>query len=349
MKLGAASIFVLTLTVAALPQSGRVKPIESPTPGPVRRPTVIYVPTETVTKSPTPRPTPPAEEEVYKVASTLVPIPVSVLDARGRAVTNLQLSDFELKVDGKPAEISDLARSETPIRLAMLFDNSSSVLIAREFEKDAAIKFFRRVIRPEKDMAALFSVSTITTLEQAFTRDVNEIIRAIELFPPPEGATALLEGIILASDQLREVEGRRVMIIVSDGDDTKSDSTFEETVRALQVANCQVYVVKTTDFENYKRTGSRKGNANTRQLTAERRMIEIGSQTGGAVYSPIDEAELDDAFRQISSELAQQYILSYYPEDDPSKRGQFREITLTLKNRPNLTVRTRKGYYVPKK
>ena len=78
-------------------------------------------------------------------------------------------------------------------------------------------------------------------------------------------------------------------------------------------------------------------------------MLEIGAQTGGAVYSPIDETELDDAFRQISSELAQQYILSYYPEDDPSKRGQFREITLTLKNRPNLTLRTRKGYYVPKK
>ena len=349
MKLGATLIFVLTLTGAALPQSGRVKPGESPTPGPVPQPTVIYVPTQTVPKSPAPRATPPAEDEVYKVASTLVPIPVSVLDARGRAVTDLKLSDFELKIDGKPAEISDLARSETPIRLAMLFDNSSSVLIAREFEKDAAIKFFKRVIRPEKDLAALFSVSTVTTLEQSFTRDVNQIIRAIELFPPPEGATALLEGIILASEQLREVEGRRVMIIVSDGDDTKSDSTFEETVRALQVANCQVYVVKTTDFENYKRTGSRKGNANTRQLTAERRMLEIGAQTGGAVYSPIDENELDEAFRQISAELAQQYILSYYPEDDPSRRGQFREITLTLKNKPNLTLRTRKGYFVPKK
>lgn len=351
MKLGASLIFTLILTAGALPQSGRVKPVEIPTPRPLPQPTVIYVPTQTVTKSPKPASTPPAEEEVYKVASTLVPIPVSVLDARGRAVTNLQLSDFELKIDGKPAEISDLARSETPIRLAMLFDNSSSVLIAREFEKDAAIKFFRRVIRPEKDLAALFSVSTITTLEQAFTREVNDLTRAIELFPPPEGATALLDGIILASEYHRERAegGRRVMIIVSDGDDTKSDSTFEETVRALQVANCQVYIVKTTDFENYKRTGTRKGNANTRQLTAERRMIEIALQTGGAVYSPIDEGELDDAFRQISAELAQQYVLSYYPEDDPSKRGQYREITLTLKNRPNLTLRTRKGYYVPKK
>jgi hypothetical protein len=84
-------------------------------------------------------------------------------------VTTLRLSDFELKIDGQPAEISDLARSETPIRLAMLFDNSSSVLIAREFEKDAAVKFFKRVIRPQKDMAALYSVATLVRLEQPFT------------------------------------------------------------------------------------------------------------------------------------------------------------------------------------
>jgi VWFA-related protein len=117
----------------------------------------------------------------------------------------------------------------------------------------------------------------------------------------------------------------------------------------LQIADCQVYVVKTTDFENYKRTGSRRGNANIRALAAERRMTEITRQTGGSVHSPVDERELDDAFRQISSELSQQYILSYYPEDTALVPGQFREITLSLKNRPGLAVRTRKGYYVPKK
>jgi Ca-activated chloride channel homolog len=342
---------LLTLTATTFGQSGRVKPAETPTPGPIVQPRVIYVPTQAGarTSSPTATPTPASDDEVVKVESALVPIPVSVLDANGRAVTNLRLSDFELKIDGKAAEISELARSETPIRLVMLFDNSSSVLIAREFEKDAAIKFFRRVIRPEKDMAALYSVATITELEQPFTSEISSITRAIELFPPPEGATALLEGIIQASDYLREVQGRRVMIIVSDGDDTKSDATLEETLRALQIANCQLYVVKTTDFENFKRTGSRRGNANTRQLAAERRMGELSGQTGGAVYSPIDERELDEAFRQISAELSQQYILSYYPDNDAGRRGEFRAIELGLKNRAGLSLRTRKGYYVPKK
>ncbi|HUR98623.1 MAG TPA: VWA domain-containing protein [Pyrinomonadaceae bacterium] len=341
---------ILTLAAGSVAQSGRVKPADSPTPRPMDQPRVIYVPTQANSKSPAPRATPPAnDDEVVKVASTLVPIPVSVLDTNGRPVSNLRLSDFELKIDGEVVEISELARSETPIRLAMLFDNSSSVLIAREFEKDAAVKFFKRVIRPEKDLAALYSVATTTELEQSFTSEISSLTRAIELFPPPEGATALLEGIIQAADYLREVHGRRVMIIVSDGDDTKSDVTFDETVRALQVANCQVYVVKTTDFENFKRTGSRRGNANIRQLAAERRMGEITGQTGGAVYSPIDESELDDAFRQISAELTQQYVLSYYPDNDTEKRGEFRQITLTLKNRPGFSLRTRKGYYVPKK
>jgi VWFA-related protein len=76
-------------------------------------------------------------------------------------------------------------------------------------------------------------------------------------------------------------------------------------------------------------------------------MLEIGAQTGGAVYSPVDKRELDEAFRQISAELQDQYILTYYPDEEPGKQGAFRKITLTVK-RPDLTVRTRKGYYVGK-
>jgi len=332
-------------------QSGRNKPTETPSPTP--RPRIIYQPTEKITVSPTPKtaPTPKKNEDddVISVESNLVPIPVSVLDESGQAVTNLKLEDFLLLVDGNAADISDLFRSDSPVRLALLFDNSSSVTVAREFEKKAAIRFFRRVIRPEIDQAALFSVATGVRLEQPLTKDALQIIRAIELFPPPEGATALFDGVIKAAKYLQDYQGRRVIVIVSDGDDTISDSSLEDTVRTLQMANCQVYVVKTTDFENYKRTGQRGGNANLRQLAAERRMQELAAQTGGAVYSPLDEKELDQAFNQISAELAQQYILNYYPENESDKRGQFRAISLSIRNRQNLSVRTRKGYYVPRK
>lgn len=344
------SFFILLFAAAMSAQSGRVKPAETPTPRPYRTPAPVYVPTNNDRPriaSPSPTPQVKDEEEIT-VDSTLVPIPVSVIDASGRAVTTLNVGDFELRIDGKPAEISELARSETPIRLAMLFDNSSSVVIAREFEKDAALKFFRRVIRPEKDLAALFSVSTVTRLEQPFTAEISSLTRAIEMFAAPTGATALLDGVILAAEYLGGVPGRRVIIIVSDGDDTASDATLDQALKTLQMTNCQVYVVKTTDFENYKRTGSRRGNANIRQLSAERRMIEFAAQTGGSVHSPVDERELDDAFRQITAALSQQYILSYYPEKERDERGMFREISLAVKDKRDLTVRTRKGYYVPK-
>lgn len=351
------AIFVLVLASAAAAQSGRARPSPTPTPSQLSGPTTDPLPSQTTPVSktpiatPTPTPTPNDDPEVIQVDSSLVPVPVSVVDASGRAVTNLKLSDFELRIDGKVVEIGDLARSESPIRLAMLFDNSSSVLIARDFEKEAAVKFFRRVVRPDRDMASLFSLSDYTRLEQPLTRDVSMLTRAIDLFPPPKGATALLDGIIQVAQYLKSVSGRRVVVIVSDGEDTYSDmrTTLDDVVKALQLNDCQVYVVKTKDFENYKRTGVRGGNANIRALTAERRMIEIAAQTGGAVFSPIDEDEMNAAFAQISADLAQQYILSYYPDDDADKRGEFRTITLAVKNQPNMTIRTRKGYYVPKK
>ena len=349
------TILVLIFALDLFAQSGRNKPAETPTPSPTpRRTSGTYNPTEKIKSAvnslpaPTPTPKDSDDNEVIKVDSTLVPIPVSVLDGRGLPVTNLKLEDFQLQIDGKTAEIGDLSRSETPVRLAVLFDNSSSVSIAREFEKKAAVRFFRRVIRPEKDLVALFSVATVSRLEQPLTKDVSMLVQAIENFAPPSGATALLDGIIEASNYMKEVNGRRVIVIVSDGDDTVSDASFDDALKYLQLANCQVYVVKTTDFENSIRTGQRTGSANLRQLAAERRMQEIVKQTGGAVYSPVDEDELDRAFAQISAELSQQYVLSYYPESESDKRGEFRTISLAVKTRPNLTVRTRKGYYVPK-
>lgn len=344
---------ILILALGVFAQSGRIKPKPDETPK-EERPRPIFLPTQVVSSTPKPTPTPKIEEEdsdVISVDSNLVPIPVSVLDTKGQAVTNLKLEDFVLEVDGQKAEISELARSESPVRLALLFDNSSSVIQAREFEIKAAIRFFKRVIRPSKDLAALYSVATGTRLEQPLTKDISQLVAAIENLPPPQGATALLDGIIKASEYLKDFDGRRVIVIVSDGDDTISDltTTLEKVVRVLQTNNCQVYVVKTTDFDNYKKTGLRGGNANIKNLQAEHRMNEIAQQTGGAVYSPIDEKELDQAFAQISAELSQQYILSYYPEDDAGKRGTFRNIALKVKDRNDLSVRTRKSYFVPRK
>lgn len=357
MKFFSAFFLVLAALVIAgetFAQSGRAKPTPTPTPNSISGPSGLTRPTPAPTPNARPTSTPNApridDEEILRVSSTLVPIPVSITDRNGRAVNQIRESDIELLIDGEPAEVGDLTRTEVPLRLAMIFDNSSSVAIARDFERDAAKRFFRRVVRGNGDLAALFSVNDLVKLEQPFTRDVSALTRAIDQLAQPQGATALLDSIMRAADYLRSAQGRRVIVLVSDGEDTYSEprTTLELVVRELLSADVQVFVLNTKEFENFKRTGQRKGNANVRALAAERRMLEITTQTGGAVHSPIEESEVRDAFERIAAELSQQYIIGYYPEDDSARRGNLRSIEVRIKGRDDLVVRSRKGYYVPK-
>ncbi len=274
------------------------------------------------------------EADVVRINSNLVTVPASVVDASGRAVIDLKLEDFELRVDGQPKEISELGRSETPVRMVMLFDNSMSISAAREFEKKAAVKFFRSVLRPI-DQAAIYSIWTIPIFVQPFTNDVRTLVRTIENFDKPEeGATALFDTVAQAAEYLRPYQGRKVVIIVSDGADTLSNMDFLTSLKKVMTADVQVYAVQTGQLEN----------ANLYNLAAHHRLQEYTSQTGGAVYVPRYTSDLDVAFAQISADLAQQYVLSYYPQDDRND-GRFRTISLRIKTRPNMRVRARKGYY----
>jgi hypothetical protein len=218
--------------------------------------------------------------DVVRITSNLVPIPASVVDFRGNAITGLKLADFELLIDGLQRNISELTRSETSVRLAMLFDNSGSLDAARDFEKQAAIHFFKKVMRPI-DEASIFSIGTESYLAQPLTPDLQKLQLTIETFGRPEGSTCLYEG------------------------------------------------------------------ANLRALAAERRMEQLSSQTGGAVYIPRSVADLNAAFEQIAADLAHQYVLSYYPAGN-HRDGRFHAIELKLKSRKDVRIRSRKGYYSPK-
>jgi len=278
-----------------------------------------------------------AEDDVIKITSNLVPIPASVVDSRGNAVVNLKLDDFELWVDGQQRSISDLTRAETSVRMAMLFDNSGSLDSAREFEKHAAIRFFRKVMRA-KDEAAIYSIETDSFLAQPLTKDVSRLEQTIAMFGRPEGGTSLFDAIVDASGYLRPYVGRRVLVIVSDGIETTSrNSDFETVIQQVLAADCQIYVVQTGLYEG----------ANVRALAAERRMERLTGQTGGAVYLPKSIPELDQAFDQIAADLAQQYVLSYYPPAE-HRDGRLHVLDLKVKARNDVRVRSRKGYYAPK-
>ncbi|HEX8635280.1 MAG TPA: VWA domain-containing protein [Pyrinomonadaceae bacterium] len=363
--------FLFSLASHTLAQSGRRRPEPSASPAPntqrprratpIRstdnipgQPTTPDEPGATVTPTPAPqvsapRPQPneatapatPADDaaievddgEIVRVTSNLVPVSATVTDTRGKAITDLTVDDFELRVDGQPKPIGGLSHSETPVRMVMLFDNSKSIRASREFEKQAAIRFFKKVLRPI-DEAAIYSVETLFTLEQPLTNDVAKLVRTIERFPEPDGATKLLDAIAHAAEYLRLTPGRKVLVIVSDGTDTVSDLGFDETLRRVLAADCQIYAVQTGVFES----------ANLTDLMAVRRLETFSERTGGAVYVPKTTGDLDTAFAQISADLAQQYVLSYYPTDD-GRDNRFRVINLRVKTRPDLRVRARRGYY----
>lgn len=333
-------LVALTLCVS-LPvwsQSGRRnepgKGVKNP-PGPIADPNRP----STGTSIPRPTSTDEVDEnDVVRISSNLVPIPVSVVDNLGRAVVNLKLEDFELRVDGTVRPLADLTRSETSVRLALLFDNSGSLDAAREFEKQAAIRFFRKVLRP-KDEAAIYSIETDSYLAQPLTKDIVRLEQTIAMFGKPEGGTSLFDAIIEAADYLKPYSGRRVLVIVSDGIETTSrNSEFDVVIKHVLTDDCQIYVVQTGLYEG----------ANLRALTAERRMEQLTSQSGGAVYLPKTTAQLDVAFDQIAADLAQQYVLSYYPGTD-HRDGRLHLLDLTVKARNDVRVRARRGYYAPKK
>jgi Ca-activated chloride channel family protein len=359
-----ALVFLLLLAAPAAPraQSGRQRPAPQPSPSPAAQrprratpapdapgqPSSPSAPSRTGEADPVnPSPTPadksaaanaPVEiddDEVYKVNSNLVPVSANATDAAGRAVTDLKLEDFELRVDGQPKPISDLSHAETPVRIAFLFDNSSSIRPTRELEKQAAIHFFRAVLRPV-DQAAIFSIETIPQLSQPLTNDVARLARTIERFGDvQESSTPLFDTIVMAADYLRTQPGRKVMIILSDGVETTSQlQDYGEMVRRVLGSDCQVFVIQPGLSEN----------ANLRDLIAERRMQDLSSYTGGFVFVPKAPSDLEVAFTQIAADLAQQYVLSYYPTDD-GRDGRFRVITLRVTSRPNVRVRARRGYY----
>ncbi len=338
---GLVCVFALVPPTAFV-QSGRIKEKNPKSPTATSqqdrpRPTTTVRPQASPPESQKPKADDEVEDQdIVRISSTLVPIPATVVDAGGNAITGLKLEDFELRVDGQVRPISEITRADTSVKLVMLFDNSGSVFLSREFEKQAAKRFFRRVMRPS-DEAAIYSIESDSYLAQPLTRDLLRLEQTIDRFGQPGGSTSLFDAIVDAAAYLRPYDGRRVLVIVSDGIETTSRNDFNATLKQVLADDCQIFVVQTGLYDD----------ANLRALAAERRMEQLTSQTGGAVYIPRTTSELESAFQNIAADLAQQYVLSYYPGTE-RRDGSFHVIDLRIKARKDLRVRARRGYYSPR-
>lgn len=343
--------FVLCVFITGIcfAQSGNVPPRPKPRPQPPakpKEPDILELPgpksgdLKKISNEPT--------EEIVRIDSNLVTVIAGIKSAAATTSIKLAINDFEIFEDGKLQEIAEFAREdETPLRLVMLFDTSSSVKNQIRFERRAAAKFFEKILRPQ-DQAALFAVSTDIIPMQDFTNKARLLNEAAKLLQSG-GATSLYDGIYLAADYLKRAKGRRVIVIVSDGGDTTSRVKLTEALANAQSADAVIFNVYTGVISN---------SQNVRDLAAERAMQTLTQQTGGEVYAPqmamngneIDEDQslknLDAAFIQLAEQLRTQYTLRYYSTND-ARDGKFRKIEVKVKQE-GLKAKSRTGYYAAK-
>lgn len=319
------------------------------------------------TPKPTPTPAPPKDEdfEVIKVSSNLVMIPVSVTDANNQPVRGLQVSDFSVQEEGRPQEIAQIGNpEEVPLSIALLIDVSGSTNTRFEFEKVAAARFLKQVLKPA-DRASVFMIDrtprrgqTEATAEAAAS-GVMSIQPAVD-----KGPTAFYDTAIEAAQFLTEktpTRYRRVMLVITDGVDNFSErikkaigSTREEqesaskqtrlnvnnralseVQREVQRADAVFYSINPSGNTMYLNQITKRGQDGLQQ---------IAEATGGTAFVPEKEEDLDRVFAQIAAELRAQYLLQYYSNSQVTG-GQFRRIAVTIPAQMQLRIRARQGYY----
>src|SRR5215510_12208452 len=212
-------------------------------------------------------------EDIIRINSDLVNVVVTVGGSPQSASHDLKPEDFEIFEDGALQEIANFSRyADQPLKMVMLFDTSLSVAQRINFERRAAARFFERVMRPQ-DRAAVFSVSTDVVVLQDFTNKIPLLVDATRQLKA-QGATSLYDGIFLASEHLKNAEGRRVIVIVSDGGDTTSGKGLIEALTQAQKSDAVIFAVF---------TGSQWPSQNLRDLAAERALETLTKETGGEV------------------------------------------------------------------
>jgi Ca-activated chloride channel family protein len=292
----------------------------------------------------------PKDEETIRINSDLVNVVVTIGARAANASLDLAPEDFEILEDGAPQEIANFSRNtDQPLKMVMLYDTSFSVNQRINFERRAAARFFERVIRPQ-DRAAIFSVSTDVEVLQEFTNKIPLLVDATRQLRA-QGATSLYDAIYLASDYLNPAQGRRVIVIVSDGGDTTSNKGLLDALSQAQKSDAVIFAVF---------TGNPWPSENLRDLAAERALESLTKETGGEMFKPrgqdgrrpgeeTDEVslkELERIFADLAERLRTQYVLGFYSTNE-KRDGSFRKLDVRIK-KPNYMARARTGYYAPK-
>lgn len=278
---------------------------------------------------------PSGPETTLRVSTVVVNVPAVVRDMNGRLIADLGQGDFELKQDKKPQAITYFSRQEElPLRVGLLIDTSYSQARVLPEERMRAKAFIQEVLRPQDSFFIMQFDNKLNVLED-FTHDAEALFRAIDRLDKTARRTRLLDAVRQASALMEKQQGRKALVLLTDGGDTSiSPTARKKAVRAALEADVVIYSVATSDPAMYV--------IPTYALKARSILNELSNQTGGRVIRTHKD-QFAEAFQQISEELRSLYLLGYTPSPRP-KPGSFHHLKVSVRQ-SDFRVRARGGYY----
>ena len=286
---------------------------------------------------------PPAGRQTpaFRAGVELVSLNVTVADASGRYVTDLEQGDFSVFEDGVKQDVTFFNKTNLPIALALMLDTSASMDTKLQTAQEAAIGFVRR-LRPQ-DVAEVIDFDSRVTILASFTNNGGELEQAIRK-TSAGGSTSLYNAVYIALKDLKkqvaknvEEIRRRAIVVLSDGEDTSSLLPFDEVLDLAKRSETAIYGIGLRSHEGASESrGFREAEFVLRQLSQE---------TGGRAFFPSQTADLAKVYGQISDELSSQYTVGYTSRN-ARHDGLWRRIVVRV-NRQQVTARTKQGYYAP--
>jgi len=300
-------------------------------------------------QQPKPRPTPPATTEQPEQSEVVfirrVRLPITVVDKKGQFVPGLTKNDFAVFEDKVPQQIetfSDDLGQSLPVYVAVLMDTSPSTAGKLKFEQESALNFIQTVVRARKDQVLFATFDHEINLRQDFTDKLDLLDRAVSGVKKTGNQTALFDAVWQFCDEkLRTVAGRRVLVVITDGEDTYSRASLRDAIDIAQRTETTIYAISTKAGFVSTVPGVEAGDVKDRK---DRDLTTLAEETGGVAFFTGDMISLERSFNKISKELRAQYLVTYKPLND-RYNGSFRKIEVKLADgRKDLKVRTKRGY-----
>lgn len=326
-------------------QSGRItEPSEKPRQRQVETaPQEIPIPREAQTQKTNSEKIPDADE-ILKIETALVTIPVAVIDRKGHFVTNLRQQDFQILENDKPQELAYFAAVEQPITIALLIDVSNSTKFKIGELQDAAAKFVKQLKPVDKVLVIAFD-EKVRVLSEV-TSDREQITKAIRR-AKFHGGTSLYDAVDFAVNRrLNQIEGRKAIVLFTDGvDSTSRVGNFESTLGDAEEFDATVFTIHYDTYDPELDDG-KTGYGVTRAEYADGAdyVKKLADKTGGRLHEADSTRNLENAFFNIAEELRWQYSIGYYPPE-AGKPGDRKQIKVKV-NLENVAVRARDNYIV---